>query len=135
MANAAGYKVHDQFSNELKIVRMVYDFSVDGGAQGALSLGELDGPCVIVDGWTSVKTQCTSGGSATVIVGVNGGDTDAILASTAVASLTANAIFPLDAAGDGEYLADGAKVDITIGTAALTAGKIEVCLVIAKFNG
>lgn len=126
-----------QFSKEEETVRVVYDFSVDAGATGALDIFEATADVVITHFHAYVKTTATSGGSATLIVGVTG-DTDAFvtLAGGAVANLTANALlqaavvltegtpntaaFPLP-----RRLASGDKILQTIGTAALTAGKVE----------
>jgi hypothetical protein len=107
------------------IVEVVYDFAVDGGAVGTLDVFEAKEGMIVTDVVTQVLTTCTSGGSATLILGVVGGDVDAFLASTAVASLTANATFPQAAAGVDLYLAANGKVGMAIGTAALTAGKIK----------
>jgi hypothetical protein len=138
MAAVIGTKsIGGEFRNENKLERVVYDFSVDGGATGALDLFTAGSDVVIKSFHAYVKTACTSGGSATVAVGVTGATSAFITTTTgAVASLTANAVigafvvltegtpntaaFPLP-----RRLASGDKILMTIGTAALTAGKIE----------
>lgn len=121
------------FRNELQVERVVYDFSVDGGATGALDLFTAGADVVLHGFHAYVKTACTSGGSATVAVGVTGA-TSAFVTTTAgaVASLTANAVLGAgltegtpNTAALPRRLASGDKVLMTIGTAALTAGKIE----------
>lgn len=125
------------FPNAREIVRVVYDFAQDGGATGALDLLITNSALVIVDFHAVVKTTATSGGSATVAVGVTG-DTDHFIKATegAVANITATTLFaakPELTEGTPNTilpmlpvrLASGDKVLQTIGTAALTAGKIE----------
>lgn len=121
------------FCNEKVIERVRYDFSVDAGATGALDLFEASNDVIITGFASVVKTAGTSGGSATLKVGITGDD-DAFMTTTqgAVASLTANAVI-LPPAVEGTpntlplpvKLASGSKVLQTIGTAALTAGVVE----------
>lgn len=137
MASLAGYKkIGPAFKKEEEVVRVVYDFSVDGGATGALDIFEASSDVIITHFHSVVKTTATSGGSATLKVGVTGDD-DAFMTTTqgAVANLTASsAIFPPAVEGTPNTLplpvklASGAKVLQTIGTAALTAGKVEYVL-------
>lgn len=126
------------------VAEYIYDFDEDGGATGAINLHAKDNYDVIPVGaiikrvTAKVVTACTSGGSATVAWG-NGDDADGYSgAAIAVASLTDNALFngydngaallwddtndhAIDVnvadAADGQFI-------VTIGTAALTAGKI-----------
>lgn len=124
MAAVAGAKVASPFYNEAQLVRVVYDFSVDAGAVGALDLLTVSKASVVRLKHLVVKTACTSGGSATVAVGVTGATTAFVDATEgAVANLTANAV--VDGASAPKYCAAGAKCVLTIGTAALTAGKVE----------
>lgn len=121
------------FNNEEIIERVRYDFSVDAGAVGALDIFEASADLIITGFHAYVKTAATSGGSATLEVGVTG-DTNLLVNSTqgAVASLTLGAaIFPPVVEGTPNVLAlpvklaSGAKILQTIGTAALTAGVVE----------
>lgn len=121
------------FGNEKEVVRVRYDFSVDAGATGALDIFEASADVIITGFASVVKTAGTSGGSATLKVGITGDD-DAFMTTTqgAVASLTLGAVI-LPPAVEGTpnvlplpvKLASGAKVLQTIGTAALTAGVVE----------
>lgn len=121
----------------------VYDFDVDGGATGEIVLSTKDNKGAIPVGavikrvTALVKTAFTSGGSATLAWG-NGDDADGYSGTAiAVASLTANFLangydngaallwddtndHPIDV-----YVADAndGKFSVTIGTAAMTAGK------------
>ena len=139
-AVAQAKTVGPTFTNAEEVVRVIYDFSVDGGATGALDLFTAGADIVITHAHATVKTTCTSGGSATVKWGVTG--SDALFANTtqgAVASLTAGAVVvPPAVEGTPNALplpvkvASGNKALMTIGTAALTAGKIEFCIKYVK---
>ena len=115
--------------NKVQVLRLVYDFAVSGGDTGDIDLVGLDNDedaylpenAFVVGADMVVATQCTSGGSATIALGVNS-DGD-VISAEAVASFTANAIISLDA--KVKATAD-IKPHITIATAALTAGKIHV---------
>lgn len=132
MAQVKDKKNVNVFSNELGMTKVVYNFAVDAGATGALNLFEAKEDLVIHSAKVKVLTTFTSGGSATLIVGQTG-DTDSILASTAVASLVAGLVKHVDAAALNLKMTSGDFVLMTIGTAAMTAGKMEVELVVSKF--
>lgn len=129
-------QVGPEFKNMMVVERNTYSFAVDGGAVGAINLFTAASDIVITGFHAVVKTTCTSGGSATVAVGVTGA-TSAFVTTTggAVANLTANAVLvPVLTEGTPNTmalprrLASGSSVLMTIGTAALTAGQIEYVL-------
>lgn len=138
MATIAQMKnISREFTNEEALERAIYDYSVDGGATGALDIFTAQSDLIITYFHAIVKTAATSGGSATLAVGVTG-STSAFVTATqgAVANLTANALFQANVVlTEGtpntaafplpRRLASGDKILQTIGTAALTAGKIE----------
>ena len=106
-----------------------YDFSVSGGAQGAIVIGanRLPPGAIILDGIIHVVAACTSTGSATVAIHV--ASSEDLMAATAVASLTLNALLdvvPVCTAASAIRLTAAAGVTFTIATEDLTAGKI-VC--------
>ena len=133
------------FKNDgVQVQEYVYDFDVDGGATGAIDLsakaGKADLPvgAIINAVRAKVVTACTSGGSATVVWGPTA-DADGYSGATiAVASLTDNALFNgwdnaaallWDDTNDHAIsynvtAAANADLNMTIATAALTAGKI-----------
>lgn len=128
------------FSKSEEFERVVYDFAKDGGATSTLTLYTAAADLIVTHFHMYVKTACTSGGSATVSVGVNGAATAFVtVAQGAVASLTLGAffqanvvltegtpntaVFPLP-----RKLASGGTITMTIGTAALTAGVLEFCI-------
>ena len=108
----------------------VYDFAKDGGAVGFIDLSAKMGAnplpqeCVALRVGYKVVTAPLSGGAATVAIGDAASGTR-YLGATAIASLPLDAVavassgLPLnvDTVNEGRF-------GITIGTAALTAGKI-----------
>jgi hypothetical protein len=118
------------WSGKMEICEVTYDYSVDGGAAGALDLFTADADLVIHRVTAKVVTAVTSGGAATVEVGKSG-DTAGLVAQTGKASLTAGVV--VDSKIGGYKLASGAKIIQTIGTAALTAGKIKYLIEYSKF--
>lgn len=131
MAAIAGKKKANNWSNDVQLVRAVYDFSVDGGATGTLDIVEATDNMVIHSAYINVKTAATSGGSATVAIGVDT-DVDAVVDETAVASLTANALI-VPVTNNPIKVASGKMVNLTIADATLLTGKLEVVLLVSKF--
>lgn len=120
--------------------RFEYDFAADAGAIGALDLIVAGEDLIIESAHAHVLTAVTSGGSATVIWGVTD-DTDrfANLTQGAKAELTVGKkILPPVVEGTPNVLATpyvlpkDAKISQTIGTAALTAGKIQYVVRVRK---
>jgi hypothetical protein len=128
--NAAKYQViGDPFSNELKTVELVYDFSTDGGADAdQYRLAQVQSAILVVGAVIQVSTAFTSGGSATVTVGAETADPDGFLASTAVATLVDN-YAKAEAAGQALVIGAGDYISLNPGTADLTAGKLHVHLI------
>lgn len=117
----------------LRMARAIYDFSVDGGAISTITpkkTATLPKNAVIVGGNVNVTTAVTSAGSATLSVGTSAGSSaTALLAATAKASLSANALLnavpvfatPVKLSAQGD-------ITVSVATAALTAGVVEVTL-------
>ncbi len=106
-----------------------YDFSVSGGATGAITLlpGDdlIPANAVITSVYIDTISALTSGGSATVAIGVN--TTTDLLTATAYASFTGiTAGIPVSTAATAVKTTAECNITITIGTAALTAGKFNV---------
>lgn len=112
-----------------------YDFTRDGGAVSAISLTELDGESdstlndndVILRCWTESVTAATSGGAATIALGFTG-NADAFEAATAYTDNSYDTPDTIDAK-ESELpikLSASSNVIATIATAALTAGKFRV---------
>jgi len=121
-------------------VKFVYDFAVDGGSHSASNQGltgngagvitpadadiTIPENAIITDCITYVTTAMTSGGSATVAIGCGGA---ALVAATAFD----NGVFD-DEDVTHTVVADkttaAGRPTITVATAALTAGVIEVII-------
>jgi hypothetical protein len=129
MTDVAAVKVLDGFKNQLSFATLEYDFANDGGSTGALVLATTAGDLIVHSALVYVVTTCTSGGSATVIMGSSSTDTDAFmdLTSGAVASLTANSV--IYETTQQCYIPDAQTITMTIGTATLTAGKLHLKLI------
>ena len=105
--------------------RDVYDFSIHGGAVGTITLPlEIPDNAVITECMVDVITDPTSGGSATIALGLN--TTTDLLAATAIASVTGIVVAKEQAAAF--KLTAARQLQVTIATAALTAGKFAVAL-------
>jgi autotransporter adhesin len=110
-----------------------YSFANDGGAIATIiPLNNCTIPInsIVYNASIQATTAATSGGSATVAVGLNGigSGTAVLLGATAVASVTGqlqSAIVPQTASGWKKMTSAG-NVTITVAVAALTAGIIEV---------
>jgi hypothetical protein len=131
MATLSAYRENRTWGPEVESVEVIYDFSKDGGAVSSLDVLKVKDACVVRAAYMNVETTCTSGGSATVALGVSGGAE--LVAATAVASLSAGASIDGASIGTTFKLAADGVVQMTIGTAALTAGKIRIRLELAKF--
>jgi len=110
---------------------VLYDFDVDGGAVSDIALGTIPNDATIIQAWYEVITAPTSGGSATIALGVDIDDAAGIKAATAFD----DASF---AAGYHDTLCDNTAstfttkstavrdVILSIVAAVLTAGKIRI---------
>lgn len=133
--------IYAPFSNAVELVKATYDFAADGGATGALDVLTAGAALVICGFWANVKTAVLSSGSATVIAGITGSTSLFFGATTgAKANLTLAKFLQADTVEGTPNvvalpakLASADKILQTIGTAALTAGKIEYSFLIAKF--
>lgn len=111
-----------------------YSFATDGGTVATKTPGgtvntTIPANAILVGGTVNVTTACTSSGSGTLAVGCagTGGSTTTLLAATAVASLTTNALFTtVTTFAAPKKLTGAGSITFTIGTAALTAGIVEV---------
>jgi hypothetical protein len=113
-----------------------YDFAVDGGAVGAITLragdgvgNELPAGSVILSGYIEVDTAVTSGGAATVSVGSEGAAD--LLAASAVSgapwSTTGRkSVVPTGTGATSVKTTAKRNLAVTVATAALTAGKFRV---------
>ena len=116
-----------------KAITFVYDFAVQGGGTGAKTLVGEDGKArvlpagaLVVGAYIEPVTTVTSGGAATVKLGITGND-DSFKAATAYNDASYNTTFGA-ATAETPLKVGGSAVSVlaTIATAALTAGKFKV---------
>lgn len=118
--------------------KFLYDFTTDGGATGAINLrgGTIPSGAIITDALMHVDTAPTSGGAATISVNSEGaGDINAAAAISGAPWSTTGA------KRAGALTATAAPIKttaartpaITVGTAALTAGKFWVAIEFVEF--
>lgn len=113
--------------NQPKHLSFKYDFSLDGGEIGAITLNNESGlpqllpeNAIVTNATIEIETAIGSTGSATVAFGILG-NTDAFKAATGKASLTEDAVF----AGSNDLplkMAIPTPVLLTVAVAALNAG-------------
>lgn len=131
---AQKYQLGTLVNNNVNVYKGVYDFSVKGGATGSINLVDDDGANVVLPKNFIVQrvliyvvTAVTSGGAATIAFKSKGaGD---LLGATAKTSFTLGALIdgvPTGGASTAIVMTADTTPQITIATAALTAGKINV---------
>ena len=153
---ASTVKVKADGAPTIQTLFFMYDFSTQGGAASEIALTDVNGSAmsiprgfVITDGWVEVATAPTSAGSATIAIGTQGtsNDPDGFLVAVAFddGSVALSKVAPLNGAlvsssnasataNSGTHVLLARKkivttadpVSITIGVAALTAGKLYV---------
>lgn len=120
-----GAKIWDK---KLEVLKFTWDVAVDGGAVGAIALGNLPNDFIVKECFYDVETALTGGGSCTL--GEDGAgdadgysaDMDAFTGTAAMAGalVSSGGIFiphKVDSAKDG--------VQVTVATTEYTAGKIH----------
>jgi hypothetical protein len=111
-----------------KVVTALYDFDVDAGATGTLSLSyTFEEDCMVTKVLADELTELTSGGSATVTLqkdtaGSKADLTGDIAFDTGFLNVTSMA---LEGSAAGIRVASGDTLHMKIGAAALTAGKVR----------
>lgn len=109
-----------------------YDFAIDGGAIGTIALrgNKLPKGAIVTSGMLYVNTAVTSGGAVTMTLGVV--TAVDVLASTLKGAMTLAAVLDVVPAGTAATAilttTDGKGVTLTIGVAAITAGRFTVAL-------
>ena len=127
--------------NQVEYRRFIWDIAAgDAGAAAAYDIMTADGALIIVHAHAKVLASVSTGSSPTIKWGITGDD-DRFMNTTqgAAANLTTGAVV-VPPALEGTpnviatpvYLASAAKVLMTIGTATITAGKIEFVLGLLK---
>ena len=128
------------------LLKYDYDFASEGGAVSSISLtadtNSIEEGIIVKGLYVITKTALASGGSPTVTLG-NTGDTDGYLADFyALAGTAGNVVNSSEVAGaliwddtndhpiyyPVDSTANNQDLVLTVGTAALTAGKLEIYL-------
>lgn len=130
-------KLGTELVEKMHVIPCNWKFTRDGGAVGAIDLKDKFGDDVVLPAgfvvWDSaivVKTAVTSGGSATLAFAANSAND--IKTATAVASFSANAIIagvPVGTAAAAVLCTAERTPTLTVATAALTAGELDVFLI------
>ncbi len=119
-----------------QLYHAVYDFNVDGGAKdSAIELFSLKANTIVHDFWMEVENAVV-GSSSTIEVGITGGDTDGIFGQMAEATAVADLVSSdqekgallFDDTNDHSIrkkFTTAETLDLLIGTADLTAGKLH----------
>ncbi len=120
----------------LRTARAKYDFAVDGGAQGAITPATnsaIPDNAIILFGLANSTTAATSGGAATIAIGTTAGSSASSLkAAEAVATFGADALvalIPVMSAASAVKMSAAGQIELTVATADLTAGVIEITVV------
>lgn len=121
-------------SNKVQLLKCTYNYATQGGTTAAaINMKDVVGAdCTLPSGAivkqviTHVVAAVTSNGSATVSIGA--GSTTDLMGSTAKASLGLNVVIagtPVGTAATAVRLTAAKVVKVTVGTAVLTAGRLE----------
>jgi hypothetical protein len=117
---------------QVKVAHVKYDFAVDGGTIGVITLASnaIIPINAIVYGGYIISTTAPVGATATIGFGTLAGSSAASLkAATAIATYTLNGILPLVpvwTAGSAFKMTAAGAITMSIATANLTAGVIEL---------
>ena len=123
-------------ANGLKVAHFLYDFAVDGGASCTPAKSDtIPDNSVVFGGAINASTAVTATGLATVAIGTAAGSANnSILAATAKASLSADAVLAPSCVATPFKMTAAGKIAITVATGPLTAGVIEGWLFYAVAN-
>jgi hypothetical protein len=111
------------FPNGIELVRVIYDFSVDGGAIADYDVLEAETPCTVKVRHIQALAEVTSADATNIDLGKNDGGVE-FLSNALKASFGTNAVQG-GVAGAVVRLAAGDKIVMGIEAHALTAGKVE----------
>ena len=115
----------------LRVAHCLYDFAVDGGAQGTIvptNSDTIPDNAILIGSTINSPTAVASAGAATVAVGTSAGSS-----TTAIKGATGKASYSTDAVLNGVpvfatpvKMTAAGTITFTIGAADLTAGVVEV---------
>jgi len=140
--NVSDHRNLSLFDNRVELVKVIYDFDKDAGASADdYMLFTADKDLVIMDAWINCITELDSAADgASIDVGIDGGDEDALFDGVAEADTTAgNLIQPTVVEGTPNVmpcplkLAEDGKIRMKILGEDLTAGKLEFNFLVTRF--
>lgn len=133
MAELAGKRiVGGGFENDRELIRITYDFAVDGGAIADFTVLTADKDCIVKLEHLVVETAVTSAGALVLDLGKGTGGVE-FISDAAVASLSINAIINSATAELGVKLVSGDTIQMGIEAFVATAGKFHMTFSIWKF--
>lgn len=110
-----------------------YSFATDGGAVGSITPAvnsTIPAKAIVFGVIANSTTALTSGGAATIAIGTTAGSsTTSLRSANAVATYSADALLagnPVFTAGSAVKLSAAGQINITVATAALTAGVLDI---------
>lgn len=118
------------FSNAVEVVRVRYDFSVDGGEVEDNTVLTADGNLLVRCVGVHTEVALTSDGSATVDLGKGASGTE-FVSTEAYTSFTLDGFYASESAAFVK-LASGEVINMGVATAALTAGVVEFIFEVAQ---
>lgn len=116
-----------------KWLRARYDFAVDGGAVGTITISAENMPAnaIILGGVVEVDTPPTSGGAGTLAIQVEGANdivTAAAVSGAPWSTAGRKSVIPAFAGATTVKTTQARGISAVIATAALTAGQVDVLL-------
>jgi predicted RecA/RadA family phage recombinase len=123
-------------ANGLKVAHALYDFATDGGASCTpASSDTIPKDAVVFGGTVNSTIALTAVGSATLSIGtVAGSAADSILAATAKASLSLDAVLKVTCTATPFKMTAAGKINVAVATGPLTAGQVEVWVLYSVAN-
>lgn len=112
------------FKNDTQLVRVTYDFSVDGGAVADYDVFTSSGDMLVELVSIDCQTALTAATNSVVDLGKGAGGTEFLSDLDAASGISVDVQTPADTAGTVVELADGEKIVMGVEVAAITAGKL-----------
>jgi hypothetical protein len=119
------------FPNEVKVVRVTYDFAVDGGAIKDYDVLEADSDCIVKLLGAHAISAVTSADAVNIDLGKGDGGVE-FLSNALKATFAENLVNT--GTGAAVFLASGEKVVMGVEGFTITAGKIEFIFEVVKAN-
>jgi len=113
------------FSNDAQIVRVIYDFAVDGGAVGDFDVFTASSSVLVELVSIDCKTAITATATANLDLGKGAGGVEFLSDFDVGGGISVDVQTPGATAGKIVELASGEKIVMGLETEAITAGKLE----------